>query len=62
MEKLTFKLRFILTMFLITAYLLLPIGQKSATKQFLKPDYTKNVFDFMEKFPYTLDYEKISIK
>lgn len=56
------KIRFILCIFLFTAYMLFGVEQRNMVKQQLKPDYSNNVFDFISELSYTLSYEKISVK
>jgi hypothetical protein len=54
--------RFLLCILLLCCYLFLSVEQKETIDNYVKADYSKNVFDFITELSYTLDYEKTSIK
>lgn len=54
--------RFILCILLLCGYLFLASDIKQDVKNYVRPDYSKNVFDFITELSYTLDYEEISAK
>lgn len=66
---LTFKVRTFLAICLVIGYFLfLTVTEnqysmeKAMVKTYIAKDFSNNLFAFMEDFPYTLEYEKISTK
>lgn len=64
---LTFKVRTFLAICLAFGYFLFATLtqneytiEKAMVKTYITKDFSNNLFAFMEKFPYTLEYEKIS--
>ncbi|MCM1161229.1 MAG: hypothetical protein NC412_08400 [Roseburia sp.] len=64
---LTFKVRLLLSVFLLGAYMTFLsmtdeqyVLEKAMVKTYIAKDFTNNLFAFMEDFPYTLEYENIS--
>ncbi|MBQ7065957.1 MAG: hypothetical protein IJN92_03975 [Lachnospiraceae bacterium] len=64
---LTFKVRVFLSIFLVAGYFIFATItenqytlEKAMVKTYITKDFSNNLFAFMEDFPYTLEYEKIS--
>ena len=61
-SKGTFSIRLLIAVFLFSCYFCISTDMKQEIRSYVKPDYSKNVFDFMTNLAYTFDYEKISFK
>lgn len=66
-QVLTLKVRIILSALLLGGYFSFMTAtenqytlEKAMIKTYIAKDFTNNLFAFMEDFPYTLEYEKIS--
>lgn len=57
-----YQMRFYFALLILTCYFFFGLHYRQDIKQYITRDYTKNVFDFISKLEYTLDYEKISFK
>lgn len=66
-QILTFKVRAFLSICLVIGYVFFTSMtenqyalEKAMVKTYITKDFSNNLFAFMEDFPYTLEYEKIS--